>query len=146
MLARKRLGYLLAVVATVLLARASAAPARDPLVLPAVTEVYPASYDAVWDATVLSLGYLVNPMAADKAKGVLQTDQFFYSFPVGTESSQTILVKLVVTLRRADVQRTTVQAQPYVLSMTLDGILPGPTNNPWSDFFGRLRTNLKGRS
>lgn len=144
--ARNRLGCLLAVAATVLLARASAAPARDPLALPPVAEAFPAPYDAVWDATLLSLGGYINPSTADKAKGFVETDQFFFSFPAGTEATQTIMVKLAVTLRRADAQHTTVQVQPFVLSMTLVGMLPGPTNNPWADFFARLRTNLRRRS
>jgi hypothetical protein len=143
--ARNRLGCLVAVAATVLLARAPAAPSRDPLVLPPVTEVLPASYDAVWDATVLSLGHLVNPAAMDKTKGLLETDLFFFSFPAGTEATQNLLLKLAVTLRRADARRTAVEVRPSVVSMTLDGILPGPTNNPWADFFARLRTNVRGR-
>jgi hypothetical protein len=136
----------LGVTATVLLACASAAPARDPLPLPSATVVLSAPYDGVWDAAVLSLGHLVNPSTKDKAKGFLETDQFFFSFPAGTEASQTLLVKLVVTVHRADAQHTSVQVQPYVLSMTIDGILPGPTNNPWADFIARLRGNLGLRS
>ncbi len=143
---RNRLGWLLAVAATVLLVCASAAPARDPLVLPPVTAVLSAPYDAVWDAAMLSLGHLVNPSRRDKDKGFFETDQFFFSFPAGTEASQTLLVKLAVTLHRADAQHTNVQVQPYVLSMTIDGILPGPTNNPWADFIARLRSNLGLRS
>ena len=144
--ARIRLGCLVAAAAAVLLARAPAVPARDPLALPPVTEVLSVSYDAAWGATLLSLGGYINPSTMDKAKGFLETDLFFYSFPVGTDASQTILVKLAVTLRRADARHTAVEVRPYIVSMTLEGVLPGPTNNPWGDFFARLQTNVKGRS
>ena len=146
MRAGNRLGCVFVVAVAVLMAWGSAAPARDPVVLPSVTVELAAPYDKVWDATVLSLGHLVNPAGAEKAKGVLTTDQFFFTFPIGTEASQTMLVKLTVSLRRADAQRTSVQVQPFVFSMTVDGVMPGPTNNPWTDFIARLRANLGLRS
>ena len=139
--ARNRLGCLVAVAATVLLAQAPAAPARDPLVLPSVTEVLPAPYDAVWEATLTSLG-AAKPFIVEKERGYIQSALFFYYFPAGSDANQSIMVDLAVTLRRADAQHTAVQVQPRVFFMIYDGILPGPTNNPWADFFARLRTNL----
>lgn len=139
--ARNCLGCLLVVAATFLLVPALLASARDPLVLPAVTEVIPAPYDAVWDAALRSLGS-VKPFVVDKSKGFMETDPFFYYFPAGGEASQSILVKLAITLSRPDAQHTAVQVQPLVQFMIYEGVLPGPTNNPWSDFLVRLRGNL----
>ena len=134
-------GHLLLVSVTILIGLPSAAPARDPISLPEVSETFQAPYDAVWEATLKSLG-AAKPFIAEKERGFIESDLFFYYFPFGSEASQSIMFSLAITLRRADAQHTAVWVQPRVFFMIYDGVLPGPTNNPWADFFARLRTNL----
>lgn len=127
-----------------LLARVSAAPAQEPLILPPVTEILPAPYDAVWDAALRSLNTEQPVLGEEKQEeaGFVESDPFFFYFPLDTGATQGILVDLAITLRRVDPQHTAVQVQPRVLFMVYDGALPGPIRNPWTDFLARLRSHL----
>ena len=138
---RKSHRCFLVIAAMVLTAHASAAAAREPLVLPAVTDAFPAPFEIVWEATLRSLA-AAPPTLADKAQGRIESDPFFFRFRSGTRVSQAVLVSLVITLSRADAQHTTVQVQPRVYFMLYDGVLPGPMNNPWADLIASIRDNL----
>jgi hypothetical protein len=143
--ARRLLGSLLLTSAAVLAAHPSATEAREPLVLPMVADSFSAPYDAVWDATLRSFG-TVKPFIAEKERGFIESDLFFFYFPFASEASQSIMLSLAITLRRVDAGHTIVQVQPRVYSMVYDGILPGPINNPWADLFARIRDTLGPRS
>lgn len=114
---------------------------REPLILPTAEETYAASYDAVWEATLQSLG-AAKPMVADKARGRIESDVFSFRFGFGDDASQTIWVSLAITVRRTNATHTAVQVQTRVHDMLLLGPLPGPLNNPWVDLFARIRGNL----
>ncbi len=139
--ARKPLVCLLVVSVMVLMGRVSATAAREPLVLPMVTDSFSAPYDAVWDATLRSLR-AVKPFIVEKERGFIESDPFFFYFPFASEASQSIMVSLAITLRSVDAGHTIVQVQPRVYFMIYDGVLPGPINNPWADLFARIRGDL----
>lgn len=123
--------------AIVLGVAACAAVPREPIVLPTVGQSYAAPYDAVWDATLKSLG-AVKPVVADKARGRIETEQ--YTFYMGR--GQVLWISLAITVDRTDAQHTTVQVQTCVQDGLLTGYLPGITNNPWVDLFARIQGNL----
>ncbi len=141
---RKLIGSLVPSVAALTLSvGVSAATAREPLVLPTVGSTYAASYDAVWDATLKSLGVLKLPVA-DKAGGRIETEAFTFPFVVGgshTGSTQVIWVALRITVSRV-ADGTVVQVEPRIEDSLLSGFTPGPTNNPWADLFARIRGHL----
>ncbi len=139
--AGKLLECLLLTSAVVLAAHPSATAAREPLVLPMVTDSFSAPYDSVWDATLRSLG-AVKPFIVEKERGFIESDPFFFYFPFAAEASQSIMLSLAITLRRVDAGHTIVQVQPRVYFMIHDGVLPGPVNNPWADLFARIRGDL----
>ena len=60
---------------------------RPPEVLPTVADSFPAPYDAVWDATVRSLG-VVKLLVADKAGGRIETEAFPFNYVVGEAPSR----------------------------------------------------------
>jgi hypothetical protein len=106
-----------------------------------VTATFSAPYEAVWDATLRSLG-AVKPFIVQRERDFIESDPFFFCFPIGSEASQSIMVSLSITLRRVHAGHTSVQVQPRVHFMIYDGILPGPVHNPWLDLFARIRGNL----
>jgi len=120
---------------------ACAAVPREPLVLPAVAETYAAPYDAVWEATLKSLG-AVKPVVAEKAQGRIESGVFSYRFGFADDASQIIWISFAITVSRTDARDTTVQVHTRVHDMLLTGILPGPISNPWVDLFARIRGNL----
>lgn len=125
------------VTATVLGAAACAAVPREPVVLPTVGVTYAVPYDAVWDATLKSLG-AVKPVVADKARGRIESEQ--YTFYMGR--GQTLWISLAITVRRTDPRHTSVEATTRVHDSILTGVLPGPISNPWVDLFARIQGNL----
>jgi len=139
--AGKLLGSLLMTSAVVLAAQTSPTGAREPLLLPMVADTFPAPYDAVWDATLKSLG-AAKPFIVQKERDFIESDLFFFGFPFGSEANQSMMLSLAITLRRVDAGHTIVQVQPRVQFMIYDGVLPGPINNPWADLFARIRGNL----
>ena len=120
---------------------ASAAASREPLILPTVTETYAAPYDAVWEATIKSLG-AVKPVVAEKAQGRIESGVFSYRFGFADDASQIIWISFAITVSGTDARSTAVQVQTRVHDMLLTGILPGPISNPWVDMFARIRGNL----
>ncbi|HEY7678571.1 MAG TPA: hypothetical protein VIG69_15970 [Candidatus Methylomirabilis sp.] len=168
--ARKILGTLAWVAAVLAAAAADPAAAREPQVLPTVGDTFAAPYDAVWDATLRSLGVL-KPLVADKATGRIETEVFPFTFfmtdapsrprePVRLASldagpallaqsgagdnkpTQVLWISMRITVSRAGENRTDVQVEPRIHDSLLSGYTPGPTNNPWSDLFARIRGNL----
>ncbi len=122
----------------------SVATAREPLVLPPVGDAYAASYDAVWDATLKSLGVLKLPVA-DKAGGRIETEEFPFAYVVGGSqggNTQVIWITMRISVSRAADNRTLVQVEPRINYALLAGFTPGPTNNPWGDLFARIRDRL----
>ena len=142
---RKLLGSLLPSLAALMLsAGVAAATPREPQVLPTVGDAYAASYDAVWDATLKSLGVLRLPVA-DKAAGRIETEEFPFVFVVGgshTGNTQVIWITMRISVSRAADNRTLVQVETRINNALLAGFTPGPTNNPWADLFARIRANL----
>ena len=142
--ARKLLGPLvMATAALALVAAVSAAAPRQPMALPAVGATFAAPYDAVWDATLKSLG-VVKVLAAEKAAGRIETEPFPFAFVVGGSqngNTQVIWVAMHITLSRA-AEGTAMQVEPRIHDDLFSGFTPGPTNNPWEDLFARVRGNL----
>lgn len=130
----------------VAVAVAAAAP-RQPVALPPVGATFASPYDAVWDATLKSVG-AVKVLTADKAAGRIETEPYPFNYSVGPGvdgGTQVIWVSMRVTVGRAGEGSTTVQVEPLVHDSLLSGFTPGPTNNPWLDLFGRIRGNLGTR-
>ncbi len=123
----------------------SAAP-RQPVALPQVGSTYAAPYEAVWDATLRSLG-VVRTRVADKATGRIETEPFTFAYTVGAgldAGTQVISVSFRIQVVRAADNRTEVLVTPSIHDSFLSGFTPGPTNNPWQDLFARIRSNLGG--
>ncbi len=159
-----------------LLAAALAACAgvpREPQVLPTVGDTFPASYDAVWDATLKSLGVL-KLLAQDKAAGRIETEPFPFVFTLGraparqrepmrlaalapggvllsqggagdNRPTQVLWIAMRISVIRAGETQTHVQVEPRIHDALLAGFTPGPTNNPWVDLFARIRGSLGAR-
>jgi len=122
----------------------TAAAARQPLALPQVGATFAAPYDAVWAATLRSLGIVKLPVA-DKATGRIETEQFSFAFPIGSGqggNTQVLWIALRIEVSRAGNGRTNVRVQPLVHDALLYGLTPGPTNNPWADLFAKIRAQL----
>ena len=146
---------------------------REPQVLPTVGDTFTAPYDAVWDATLKSLG-VVRPRVADKATGRIETEVFPFTFfmtdapsrprgPVRLASldpgaallaqngsgdnkpTQVLWISMRITVIRAGKNRTDVLVEPRIHDSLLMGFTPGPTNNPWGDLFARIRGRLGTR-
>jgi hypothetical protein len=133
---RKALGHALAIAIAGGMA-AGATEAREAVVLPMVGQTYAASYNAVWLATLKSLG-TIQPVVADEARGRIETEQ--HTFFIGR--GQVLWISLAITVNRTDDQHTVVQVQARVQDELLTGFLPGVTNNPWADLFARIQGTL----
>ncbi len=133
--------HLVALVAVTLAVHEGAAALREPVALPTVGATFGASYDTVWEAARGSLGVIRLPVV-DKAQGRIESEPFSFAFPAAGNATQVLWVSLVITVSRADAQRTNVLVQTRVHDALLAGFMPGPTNNPWLDFFARIRTHL----
>jgi hypothetical protein len=131
-------------VAVVLAVAEGTAAARESIVLPAVGATFGAPYGTVWEAARGSLGAVGLPVA-DKAQGRIESEPYSFAFPAAGDATQVIWVSLAITVGRGDDQHTNVLVQPRVHDALLNGFTPGPTNNPWQDFFARVKDSL-GRS
>jgi len=168
---RKMARALLLLAATILLQAVTpgAGQGREPQVLPEVGDTFQAPYDAVWDATLKNLG-VVKILVADRAAGRIETEPFPYNFTVGhapalpappvrlasrepfpvrlaqdgsdARPTQVLWIALHIRVARAGESRTDIQVRPLVHDMLLSSFMPGPTNNPWVDLFGKIRTTL----
>ena len=146
---------------------------RGPEILATVSETFAAPYDAIWDATLKSLG-VVRLLVADKAAGRIETEVFTYTFfmtetpmpPQGAvllaslaprgvrlaqggggdnKPTQVVWIAMLITVSRAAENRTQVQVEPRIHYSLLAGFTPGPTNNPWVDLFAKIRSHLATR-
>ena len=142
---RTRLGLGLAILAVAIAHAACATVTREPVVLPRVDESYAAPYDAVWEAALKAVG-IVRTVRADKVQGRIETEPYIFRFGFGDDAGQTLLVSLTIAVRPAGDRRTEVQVETRVHEALLTGIMPGPFNNPWTDYLIRLRENLRLRS
>jgi hypothetical protein len=86
--ARKRLSLIFSAAAILgwSLAGCASAP-RQPVLLPPVAETFPAPYDAVWDATMQSLG-VIRVLTAQKGAGLIQTEPFPFTYTVGSNAPE----------------------------------------------------------
>lgn len=166
----QRCALLLLAVALLLPAAAPAAGrAREPLALPEVGDTFEAPYDAVWDATLKNLG-VVKILVANKGAGRIETEPFPFNFTVGeaparraapvrlasrepvpvrlaqdgsdARPTQVLWIALHIRVIRAGESRTHLQVLPLVHDTLVPSFMPGPTNNPWVDLFGKIRTTL----
>ncbi len=131
-----------------LVAGGCASGPRSPEALPVVGDTFGASYDVVWDATLKSLGVL-RLRVADKGTGRIETEPFTFTFSTGAGgqggATQVLWIALQITVLRSTADKTDVRVEPIVHDALLSGFLPGPTNNPWTDLFGKIRGQLGSR-
>jgi hypothetical protein len=146
--ARKLMGSLAWGVAAVVLAAAVAAAApRQPMALPPVGATFASPYDAVWEATLGSLGVVKVPVA-DKAAGRIETEPFSFAAPIGGGlgiATNVVWIAMRITVARTSDNRTSVQVEPLVHDAFFPGVGFGPTNNPWADLFARIQGRLASR-
>ncbi len=138
---------MIAVVTLAVVVAASAAAPRQPMALDQVGSTFAAPYDAVWDATLKSLGVLKMPVA-DQATGRIETEPFSFVFTTGSGQgggTQVISVSFQINVIRSGDNRTDLQVVPRIHDALLFGFAPGPTNNPWLDLFARIQTRLGSR-
>ncbi len=138
---------------------------RTPQVLPAVGASFAAPYEAVWEATLKSLG-VIPLRRADRVTGRIETEAFPFTYTVGAAPTapplrlatavpgpwlaqdsgaiptQVIWIAMSITVIRAGEARTDVQVVPSIHDALLSGFTPGPTNNAWVDLFARIRSHL----
>lgn len=152
-----------------LLAACSSLPLY-PEVLPSYSETFRAPYEAVWEATLRSLG-IVPIKVADKAAGRIETEVYVFVFPVGKTTpptagtrraalgsdnlilaqmggggarpTQAIWADLTIQVRPTGLDATQVAIQARVHNALLRGLYPGGyTNTPWADIFAKIRAQL----
>ena len=157
------------------LAACASAP-RQPVALPPVAETFPAAYDAVWDATLQSLG-VIRVLVAQKGVGLIETEPFPFTYTVGrrgperqdapltltsngpggivlaqsgsggSRPTQVVWIAMLITLSRTAPDATQVQVEPRVHDALIPGaFMPGPYNSPWGDLFARIRNALGHRA
>ena len=137
----KGLACTMAALALMLLAT-NATAARTPIDLPIVGDTFAAPYEAVWDATLNSLG-VVKALVADKAQGRIETDVFPFKLDY---ADQVVWVSFAITVTSDGPHRTTVRVLPRVHDALLEGFMPGPVENPWADHFARIEDRLGHRA
>lgn len=144
-----------------------------PHVLPTAGATFPAPYDAVWDATLKSLGAPILRVA-DKATGRIETKPFPFAYTAGQapahspeparlaaleatgavlsqgggdgpRPTQVIWIAMTITVTRAAEPRTDMQVEPRIYDSPLTGFIPGPANSPWVDLFARIAERLGRR-
>ncbi len=138
------LGTLVVAVGVPALAAVGVAAPRQPMALATVGDSFAAPYDAVWDATLKSLG-VVKTTVADKTAGRIETEPFTYTYNIGGaqgSGTQILSVSFQITVIRTAANRTDLQVVPRIHDAFLNGFAPGPTNNPWGDLFARIRQQL----
>jgi hypothetical protein len=147
---RLRAGALAALVG--LIPAACAGQPIYPVVSPPAATVFRAPYEAVWNATLQSLG-VVRPVVVDQAQGHIVTDQFTFDMPVqggmrgGSVFIQILWVSMDILVRPAPDGATAVQAQTTIHDAQQYGFWPGAggPNSPEGDLFARIASRLPGR-
>ncbi len=128
-----------------LIAVACAGVPRSPEVPPGLSETFRAPYDAVWGATLRSLG-MAPLRVGDKASGRIETDVFAFVFSVGSGGpppTQVVWINLTVQVRATEPEATQVEIQARLHQTLLEGFYPaGDINSPWGDLFAKIRGYL----
>lgn len=136
-----------------LIPTACAGQSMYPVVSPPAGTAFRAPYEAVWDATLQSLG-VVRPAIADRAQGRIVTDRYTFMMPVqggggrtGSAFMQVLSVSLEILVRPAPEGATAVQVQTTIHDAQQYGFWPGAggPNSPEGDLFARIASRLAGR-
>ncbi len=124
-----------------------------PVLSPPATAVFRAPYEAVWNATLQSVG--VTPLRlVDRPQGHIVTEEFSYTMPVqaagrrgGSVATQVLWVSLDILVRPTAEGSTAVQAQSTIHRALEYGLWPGPggPNSPEGDLFARIDARLPRR-
>jgi hypothetical protein len=124
-----------------------------PIVTAPAAAGFRAPYEAVWNATLQSLG-AVRPALVDRPNGHIVTERYSFTMPVqggggrgGSVITQVLNVSLDIQVRPAQDGATAVQAQTTVHDALEYGFMPGPggPNSPEGDLFARIADRLAGR-
>ena len=168
---RKRLSCIFAAAAILgsSLAGCASAP-RQPVALPPVAETFPAPYDAVWDATVQSLG-VIRMRTAQKGVGLIETEPFPFTYVMGSNApshheaplllassdpgslvlaqsggsgggrpTQVVWIAMLITVSRTTPDATQVQVEPRVH----DALIPGAfMPGPYNSPWGDLFARIR---
>ena len=147
-----RLPRALAAFAALALTGCAGQPAYPVLSAPAAT-VFRAPCEAVWNATLQSLG--VTPLRlVDRPQGHIVTEHFSYTMPVqaaarrgGSVATQVLWVSLDILVRPTAEGATAVQAQTTIHNALEYGLWSGPggPNSPEGDLFARIDARLLRR-
>ncbi len=143
---------------------------RQPVLLPPVAETFPAPYDAVWDATVQSLG-VIRLRIAQKGVGLIETEPFPFTYVMGsnapgrqeaplllasndpgslvlaqgggsggTRPTQVVWIAMLITVSRTTPDATQVQVEPRLH----DALIPGAfTPGPYNSPWGDLFARIR---
>ena len=140
-------------VAAALIAGCAGQVPVSPEVSPPAERVFRAPYEAVWSATLRSLG-VIPPALVDAPHGRIVTGVFDFNLPVqagmgrsGSVASQILSVSMDILVRPTPEGFTAVQAQTVVHHSMLTGFRPEPggPNSPEGDLFARISDRLNGR-
>ncbi|HYB73749.1 MAG TPA: hypothetical protein VED18_10275 [Candidatus Sulfotelmatobacter sp.] len=124
-----------------------------PVISPPAATAFRAPHEAVWNATLQSLG-IVPPAVVDPAQGHIVTGQFTYDMPVqgggmrgGGAFIQILRVSMDILVHPAPDGTTTVRAQTTIHDAQQYGFWPGAggPNSPEGDLFARIASHLAGR-
>ena len=121
-----------------------------PIQLPQASAAFNAPYEAVWQATVTSLG-AAQPVLLDRPSGRIVTGQFTFSLPVGGGgmgfSMNPLLVSMEIHVRRTPEGSTAVEVRSTIYDAQQYGAWPGPggPNSPEGDLFARIADRLGKR-
>jgi len=126
-----------------------------PIAQPPAAAGYRAPYEAVWNATLGSLG-VVPPRFVDRAQGRIVTDTFSFTMPVqgggggrggGGVVTQVLSVSMDILVRPTPDGLTAVQAQTTIHQAMEYGFWPvaGGPNSPEGDLFARIASRLQQR-
>ncbi len=162
--------FVLAAGALAIGAVGSAAAPGTPQVLPTVGATFAAPYDAVWEATLKSLGAPILQVA-DKATGRIETDPFPFAYTAGRtpahspqlirlaglggggvvlsqrggdgpRPTQVIWIAMTISVIRVAASRTDMQVEPRIFDSARADFIPGPTDSPWVDLSARISARL----
>ena len=125
-----------------------------PVVSPPTVTTFRVPYEAVWNATVQSIG-VVPPVFVDRTQGRIVTDKFSFSMPVqvaggrgsGSVVTQVLTVSLDIRVLPTADGATAVHAQTTIHDALEYGFWPmaGGPNSPEGDLYARLASRLSSR-
>ncbi len=140
--------------AVLLTAEGCAGQPLYPIVMPPAATAFRAPYEAVWNATLASIG-VSPPRLVDRSQGRIVTDTFSFTMPVqagggrriGSVVTQVLQVSMEILVLPTPDGATGVQAQTTVHSAMEYGFWPvaGGPNSPEGDLFARIAARLDQR-